>query len=435
MIIPGRFPYLERVFLKITIIAFGTRGDVQPLIALASALQACGHRVRMIASANFNVWIEGHGLEAARTHVDVQAMMQGTLGREWVEKGNSPIRQAQAMKRLLAEYGLPMMHDAWQASQDAQVIISSFTSDVYAASIAEKLGAKHISTPLQPTMRATRYGTSTAAALLPNGASIVNYWFGKLFIEPFGWRLIGKIHNRFRREVLRLPAQSRRENDGRLRRMLVAQGISSHVVPHPPDFPPNIHTTGFWFLDDDRDWTPPPKLAEFLRTGAPPVYIGFGSMTGHNPEAMTRTLTQAVVQSKQRTILQTGWANLGSEELPPEIFLLDSAPHNRLFSYVSGAIHHGGAGTTAESLRAGIPTLVIPHMADQPFWGARVAALGVGPQPIARPKLTAALLARRIAQMTGDPAMRRRAVDLGAKIRAEDGIGNAVRVIETYLRT
>ncbi len=116
------------------------------------------------------------------------------------------------------------------------------------------------------------------------------------------------------------------------------------------------------------------------------------------------------------------------------MFLLDAAPHARLFPRMAAVVHHGGAGTTGEGLRAGVPTLIVPHMADQPFWGSRVAALGVGPAPIPRNRLTPERLANAMRQAATDPVMRGRAVALGQRIRAQDGVGTAVALIERHLR-
>ncbi|HEU5163076.1 MAG TPA: glycosyltransferase [Thermoanaerobaculia bacterium] len=416
--------------MKITILAFGTRGDVQPIVALGKGLHARGHRVRVVAGANFTSWIASHGLEAVASSVDMEELMRSEDGQEWVENGLHPVKSVRAMRKLLDEHGLAMMRDAWRASEDADVLASSFTSDAYAVSIAEKLGARHVSIPLQPALVATRSGTATPQAPRPNSTSLLNYLCGKLLIEPFGWRLIGRLANRFRRETLGLPPQSYRENLRALRRMRVVQGFSRHVVPHPADWPSNIQTAGYWFLDESSGWEAPRDLLAFLEGGEPPIYIGFGSMTGRNAEGMTRLIIDAVARSGRRAILQPGWAGIGAASLPSSIHLLDRAPHAWLFPRVAAVVHHGGAGTTGEGLRAGVPTVIVPHMADQPFWGARVAALGVGPRPIPRPALTAEKLASAIREATGDAAMRARAAALGARIRAEDGIAAAAELIE-----
>lgn len=418
--------------MKTTVIAYGTRGDVQPILALAKALKARGHQVRMVAGTNFKTWIEQHGLEAAPTRVDPQAFMTSTSGREWSEHGDSQ-RQIQTLFKLIDQQGLDMIRDAWAACQDARVIISNPLSDVFAASFAEVLQVKQVSTSLQPMFVATRSGAATVGALFPRRTNRLNYLVSKRLLEPFRWRLMGKTSNQFRQETLGLPGQSYRDNLQCLQRMLVVQGFSTQVVPPPDDWPANLHTTGYWYLDEDTDWLPPPALLDFLDRGDPPVYVGFGSMTGRDPEALTDIIVRAIEQSGQRAILQSGWAGMGREELPPSVFLLDAAPHGWLFPRMSAIAHHGGAGTTSESLRAGVPTIVVPHLADQPFWGARVAALGVGPEPIPLKKLTVDNLAQAIRQATSDPGMRERATELGARLRAENGIGLAVDLIEEYV--
>lgn len=419
--------------MNITFIAFGTRGDVQPAIALGQALQAKGHHIRILASSHFRVWVEQHGLQAAAATVDVQAVMESEGGRDWVEHGNNPLRQIQVMKRLLDKGAWPMMTDAWDACRDADVIISSFTSDPYAVALAEKLGAKAISMPLQPALIATRSGAATMHGPRPNHESALNYWFGRLLLETGPWQLIGAQVNRFRRAVLGLPPQTAAQNVAARKQMLVVHAYSAHVVPHPPDWPPTYHTTGYWFLDETNHWTPPPELVKFLEAGDLPVGLGFGSMTGRDPARVTRLVREAVTRSGRRAVLLAGWARLGGETVSPDIFLLESAPHAWLYPRLAAVVHHGGAGTTAAGLRAGQPTVIVPHMADQPFWGSRIHALGVGPPPIPRPRLTAENLGAALHRVATDSAMRQRAVTLGEKIRAEDGVGQAVRLIEAYL--
>jgi sterol 3beta-glucosyltransferase len=419
--------------VNLTIIAFGTRGDVQPVLALARGLRARGLRVRMVASRHFAGWIEKHGIEAAPSDVDVHALMTGEGGRDWVAGGRNELKQLQTMKRLVAEYGPAIARDSWRACEGADAIASSFTSDICAASVAEKLGVPHISTPLQPALVATRSGATTIGAPLPGRDSWINFVFGKLLIEPFGWRLTGSVNNRFRQELLGLAPQTRAGSRRQLRRMLTVQGFSAHVVPHPPDWPANIHTAGYWFLDEDPGWQPPASLAEFLGAGQAPVFIGFGSMTGREPEEATRLIIKAVALSGTRAVVQAGWAGLGGIDLPPTIYRLDSAPHHWLFPRMRAVVHHGGAGTTGEGLRAGVPTVIVPHMTDQPFWGARVEALGVGPRAIPRHRLTADNLAAALRAAVTDAGMAAAARDLGARIRAEDGVSTAVALIESHL--
>ncbi len=187
--------------------------------------------------------------------------------------------------------------------------------------------------------------------------------------------------------------------------------------------------TGYWFLDAAADWTPPAALMKFLNSGKPPVYIGFGSMGSRKPAATAALVLAALDRSGQRGILLSGWGGLSQANLPDTVLMVESIPHSWLFPRMAAVVHHGGAGTTAAGLRAGVPSIVIPFFGDQLFWGQRVAKLGVGTAPIPRKQLTVELLAQAIDRAVTDPVMIRQAANLGAKIQAEDGIAHAVAVI------
>lgn len=419
-------------WMKITIIAVGTRGDVQPAIALGQALKQRGHTVRLAASADFCDWIEQYGLETAESTVNIQQLMESEGGVAWVERGYNPVVQIRLMKKLLDQYGWAMAWDAWQACQGAEAIISSFTSDTYVTAIAEKLSIPQMSMLLQPAVIATRDGRSIFNTPLPNRLSLFNRWFSRAFIEPAPWQMLGEVATRLRQE-LKLPPQSARENKAVRQQLLMLQAYSAHVVPHPVDWPPNVHTTGYWFLDEQPDWQPSTALHDFLAAGPPPVYIGFGSMTGSAPKRTTRLILDALAISGQRAIVSSGWAGLGQDQLPESIFQIEAVPHNWLFPRMAAVVHHGGAGTTAAGLRAGIPSLIIPHFADQPYWGQRIYALGVGPKPLPRHKLTAQKLAQGLQMAVSDSLMKQRAATLGGKIRAETGVVQAVDLIEKHI--
>lgn len=233
-----------------------------------------------------------------------------------------------------------------------------------------------------------------------------------------------------RRQVLDLPIAPffGPYNSAASRLYPIVYGFSPAVIPKPSDWR-NTHVTGYWFLDESPDWIPPAALLDFLQQGAPPVYIGFGSMGSRDPEATADLVLQAIERTGQRAILQSGWGGLSKTDRPDNVFLVDSVPHSWLFSQVAAVVHHGGAGTTAAGLRAGVPNIVIPFFGDQPFWGRRIAELGVGPASIPRKQLTAERLAAAIHQVVTDRTMQQRAADLGAKIRAENGIAHVVAIV------
>jgi UDP:flavonoid glycosyltransferase YjiC (YdhE family) len=206
-------------------------------------------------------------------------------------------------------------------------------------------------------------------------------------------------------------------------------GFSTHVVPRPTDWDESVHVTGYWFLEGSADWHPPDELAAFLTSGPPPVYVGFGSMGALESGDTAGIVLEALRLAGQRGVVLTGAGEGIRHKTPDNILAVGTVPHDWLFPRVAAVVHHGGAGTTAAGLRAGVPSVLVPVFADQPFWGRRVADLGVGPEPIPHCRLAAERLARAIGLAVSDEPMRRRAAELGRAIRAEDGVSRAVRLV------
>jgi len=211
---------------------------------------------------------------------------------------------------------------------------------------------------------------------------------------------------------------------------LFLYGYSRHVVPRPPDWGPRNHVTGYWFLDRPADWHPSSHLVDFLASGPAPVYVGFGSMYEWNTPELTDIVVQALLRARQRGML----GGLRAAKVPDEIFVADDIPYDWLLPRMTAVVHHGGAGTTAAGLRAGLPSVIVPFASDQPFWGRRVWELDVGPRPIARKQLSVERLADAITAAVSNKEMRRRAQALGERIRQEDGVANAVEAFEDHCR-
>ncbi len=207
---------------------------------------------------------------------------------------------------------------------------------------------------------------------------------------------------------------------------------SSSIIPHPSDWPENIHITGYFFQETELDWQPSSELQSFLEAGAPPVYIGFGSMAGQASEQLTKLVLASLAKSGQRGLLMTGWGALQPGAVPDNVFVLDAAPHSWLFPRMAAVVHHGGAGTTAEGLRAGVPSVIVPFILDQPFWGARIKALGVGPEPIPHKHLSVDRLTKAINIAVSDCLMIQNAKSCGEVVRTENGVSNAVKIVKSY---
>jgi UDP:flavonoid glycosyltransferase YjiC (YdhE family) len=247
------------------------------------------------------------------------------------------------------------------------------------------------------------------------------------------WHMMRKVLNQARAEALDLPpmrflgpiAETLRPDPH-------IYGFSPRVIPRPPDWSANHHISGFWFLDDP-DYRPSSDLMDFLESGPPPVYIGFGSMHDRDAAELTELVLQALDRAGQRGVLHTGWGALEKVRRTERVYPVGSVPHEWLFPRMAAIVHHGGAGTTGAALRAGIPSLVVPFAADQPFWGRRTAELGVGPRPIARKRLSVERLADALRVAVTDLDMRQRARELGSQLQTEDGVARAVELFEQHV--
>jgi UDP:flavonoid glycosyltransferase YjiC (YdhE family) len=213
---------------------------------------------------------------------------------------------------------------------------------------------------------------------------------------------------------------------------LCLDGYSRLIVPKPWDWGARHYLTGYWFLDGAADWRPPQGVLDFLADEPPPVCVGFGSMHNRDAAEISHLVIRALELAGQRGVLLTGWGGLASVPNSDQVLVAEGIPHDWLFPRMAAVVHHGGAGTTAAALRAGVPAVVVPFMSDQPFWARRVFALGAGPQPIPRGQLTAARLARAIRRAVQDTGIRHRAAVLGQRLRAEDGVGRAADLFDHH---
>lgn len=414
--------------MNILLIAFGTRGDVQPVIAFGKGLRAAGHMVQVMAGANFRDWIISHGLDVAATEIDVQAMMQSELGVAWSQARN-PLDELRQMRELYADAGLQMARDMLHAAGWADLIVGGFTSDNSAQVIAHKLGKRYITHALQP-LHPTKLGEATTQPVKAHGESILNYWSTQV-AERVLFTVYDKPMNAFRAEM-GMPPHTRKSYYDVLHDVPALFAFSPQIVPQPRDWPAHKHITGYWFLDEATHWQPPAELQTFLHTGSPPFYVGFGSMSDSNGRATGAMIVQALRQNKQRAVLAQGWAGLSMDGVGDDIFVLTSAPHDWLFPRTAAVIHHGGAGTTAAAFRAGVPQFVVSHFGDQHYWGRRVFELGVGPKAVPRRKLTAANLTDGLRALSQKTAFCKNATQLGEKIRAEEGVANAVALLQAW---
>jgi sterol 3beta-glucosyltransferase len=419
--------------MNVFILTLGTRGDVQPYVALGKGLKAAGHAVTVCTSHGFEPFVARHGLAYAYMNDDILRLIQSDDGRRMID--NKPgfwqwARAAREMKKHAGPMYRRMLRDSWESTHKADPDLIVYHPKAFGAPhFAEALGVPAVMAVAMPLLVPT---DQFPAILFPRWNLGGRYnrltyaLFRKMMALTFG-KPIGEW-----RAAHRLPPRRRGANPLRTtagRDIPVLHGYSEHVSPRPPDWPPGAAVTGYWFLDGAQAWQPPQRLRQFLDAGDPPVYVGFGSMAVRDPGRLARVVLDAIQRANVRGIIASGWGALATGELPDTVIRIDEAPHDWLFPRVSAVVHHGGAGTTAAGLRVGRPTVVCPFIGDQPFWGSRVQALGVGSEPIPQKNLTAEKLAAAIRLVTADLRMRREAEALGERLRLEDGVANAVAFI------
>ncbi len=418
--------------MKMMIFSMGTRGDVQPLIALGKGLQAAQIDFTLVVGSNFRDWLEDEGLPFADLGVDMQAMMSSPAGQNWIENSSSnPLNEMRHMHKMVTDNALSMGEASLQLCQQADMLVSNLPTFSFVYSVAQKLNKPLINILLQP-MKPTRLADSTLRPIIPRHSNPLNLISGYMGLA-FLWQIFADGTNQIRREILDMPPLTRGEFIGAWNRTPTIHGISPLVAPNAPDWSANTYTSGYWFLDQP-DWQPSAELSAFLEAGSAPVYLGFGSMSSSTAEQTASIMIEALQRTGQRGIIASGWGGLKTSHVPDNIFLLDAAPHDWLFPQMTAAVHHGGSGTTAAALRAGIPSTVVPHMGDQPYWGRRVHELGVGPKMIPRHQLTADRLTQAIQQMVNDSSMRQKARELGGKIQQERGVENGVQALQAILK-
>lgn len=420
--------------MRVDILAIGSRGDVQPYVALGLGLGRAGYRVRMVTLGGFDELIRGHGLDHLVIAQSPQEIGKTAAGRGWADQRAGAADFLRGLNRIanaLLEQG---MANYWQAARDVEALIVSPLGLLIGGHIAERLQAPMIQAQLVPPVVRTRYdwtGRSNLPARLRGRiAPFVDTAFKLL-----NWSQLRRSTNTARQRVLGLPPLPLAEPLYALfrKRGPLLGAYSPAVAPRMPDWGDWIHVTGYWFLDDPPGWAPPEGLADFLRSGPRPLFIGFGSTPFPLPEATTELVVRAVARAGQRGVLLAGGSGLSTGRLSDQVFSLDSVPHSWLLPQVCAAVHHGGAGVTGAALRAGLPSVVVPIFADQPFWGNRLFQLGAGPRPIPAHRLNENDLTNAI-RATQDGGMRSRAAALGTQIRAEDGVANAVAAFNRHMK-
>ncbi|KAI0881589.1 glycosyltransferase family 1 protein [Annulohypoxylon maeteangense] len=466
---PGQTPPPR---LNVVIQIVGSRGDVQPFVALGQVLKnTYGHRVRVATHSTFQKFVEENGLEFFNIGGDPAELMAFMVKNPGLMPGMDALKSGEITKRRKGieeivlgcwrscietgdglgpaprferrskvdaerdESPAPLPEDPGNKPFVADAIIANPPSFAH-IHVAEKLGVPlHLmfTMPWSPTRA---FPQPLANIQSSNTDAVTTNYVSYALVEMMTWQGLGDVINRFRTKILDLEPLSILWAPAVLTRLRVPYTYcwSPALIPKPNDWGQHIDIAGFYFLNLASSYTPDPELAAFLAAGPPPVYIGFGSIVVDDPNGLTRTIFDAVAETGVRALVSKGWGGLGADSvgIPDGVFMLGNVPHDWLFQHVSAVCHHGGAGTTAAGINAGKPTIVVPFFGDQPFWGAMVAKAGAGPEPIPYKKLTGAALAEAIRVAT-KPETLARARELGEKIREEKGTDVGAQYFHKHL--
>lgn len=410
--------------MNITILTFGSRGDVQPFLPLSLGLISRGHKVILAAPARFKSLVEEHGITFFPLAGDPEE-----LSRRLNDAGYNFFKLINELMSHAVDIGAEMMRQTDEACRNADLIIHTFAHAVGAHTLAREKNIPDIHIQTFPMFAPTGDYPNIS---LPN---LHNRFLNRL-THAISLRITELTSSIGFEQVRRRAGLPKRKLYSPFRdspprpRTPILCAWSPSIIPPSSDWNPHVHVTGYYFLPENKSYSPPSELDVFLKSGKPPVCVSFGSMVNKNAEQIDAIVREALKQTNNRGVILSGWGS-AKRESSSELLYLESAPHDWLLPKCKMIIHHGGAGTTSAGLRVGIPQVVVPFTADQPFWGSRVHAVGVAPKPIRVSQLSVEKMVSAIAAAESKVILERVQVT-GQRIRGEEGVLNAVKLIESY---
>jgi len=423
--------------MKIGIQTWGTDGDVLPLLALAGGLRAAEHEVTAAYTIVDN---KDYSELCARMNFNgVRVFNEDLLDDTRLERiKNLLLRErwpAKHLEIIFRDFYLPAVPEMWQVSQqlctDNDLVIGHWGVHTL-QSAAELSKTPHVSVLLNHSGIPSRHVT-------PFGVPRLGKWLNPMWwnlVEVLIGRVLLPMYNPLRHEV-GLPPYRSLLKEAWESKILNLIGVSPALCLRPPDWPDHYQVCGFLDLPVDlTPWRMPDSLQDFLAAGNPPVYMTFGSMTNLSDEYEKLALADFISASRLagcRAIIQTKLAENKGSEQDDSIYLVDRLPHKHVFPRCAAVVHHGGTGTTQSALLGGRPSVVVAHIADQPFWGAELNCLGIAPKPLMRQNFSARKLARAIRKVLENPGMGEKAARIGQQVGLENGTGSAARIINKYL--
>ncbi len=413
---------------KISILIAGSRGDIEPFIALSKELAPRGYEVQLVAHADFMPLADKYGINIAPIRLSSKDFTAPLMDPPEM----NPFTMVRLLRGILEPLLQSILPDVWKHTRDSDAIISTGTS-LWGLDVAEKLQVPHILVGLQPLLPTEEF-PHVSVSDLPQLGGLINK-FSYAFINYSCWQAISRSINEWRVEQLKLPKKIGNFTESDVwKNQLHLAAYSPLVVPQPLDWTKNATTTGYWRLPASG-YQPPSQLSRFLESSQEkPIYIGFGSMLYADVKRVASMVVSALRQSRRRGIISFEEKHLEGIPLSSNVINVGFVPHDWLFPQLAAVICHGGAGTTAAALTAGIPSMAIEFFGDQLFWGQRIYELGVGLPPIKKKQLSTDKFVRAIEALTSSQNLKTQAMQLGDKLRKENGAEKAARLIDQYVK-
>lgn len=409
---------------RIAISTIGTLGDVLPYIALSMELKKHGYDVVLGAPANFKNLVSKHNIEFHSLGDSIQAFLTQPAFENIMSQNmfiNLPAILAQGQD-IIEKAG----RKSWRMSKGADAIIINLNTS-FGIDIAEARNIPAIMSAFQPLNDTEEFPYCAFSG--PDLGPVFNRLTYTAANAQQAYYDLPR--NKLRKSLMGLKPRKKGGffKDTQGENLTTLYAYSKHLSPRPHDWPQRAKITGFWRVKDQTNWQPSNEFQEFLAAGSKPIYIGFGSMP-FGAKKNTAILKKAIEMWGGRAVISKGWGGIEIDDLPPAIFAIEKAPHDRLFPLMAGVVHHGGAGTTCAGLQAALPSFILPQTYDQPFWGNRVFELGCGPKPIALRKLTPTILYEALKDLDTNQTYRDNSQKLAKKLNSENGAQKAVEYIE-----
>jgi vancomycin aglycone glucosyltransferase len=409
----------EGTTMRILLAPHGTRGDVQPIVALAVALRARGHVVLLTAPANFVSWIRGYGFDTESDGIDVETLLRSA---------GTGLQSLSWQMRYLSDITPLLFEPVARTSEGCELIVGAGLQFA-AASVAQWRAVPYAHAVFCPC------ATPNSATPPPNvHRQSLPRWINRLLWQAGGPMADLALRGPINRGRATLGLEALSSPISQLLEGLTILAADRDLGPLPDDAPKSAVSTDAWVLDEPG--TLDARVEAFLQQGPAPIYIGFGSMVAPRVAELVAQAVAAVRAVGRGAVIAGGWASLDRHiREAHDVLIVDNVPHSLIFPRVAAAVHHGGAGTTTAAARAGVPQVLLPHVLDQYYWAHRVELLGLGPRALPVERVTAGVLSDRISRAVNDPLIRERVNRLAPAVAARNGVTAAVEHLEALRKS